>query len=93
MKPTAPSGSNFSVFVTTPAVASLCLVRPNTRSLSEEDALQEFAAWIMCVLDTSTATTATTEPLPLQIKRARAEIDDAMMPVENFGAEQPGDRR
>jgi hypothetical protein len=41
----------------------------------------------MSVLDTtSTATIATTEPLPLQIKRARAEIDNAMVPVENFGA-------
>jgi hypothetical protein len=40
----------------------------------------------MSVLDTSTAPTATTEPLPFQIERARAEIDDAMVPVKNFGA-------
>lgn len=32
-------------------------------------------------------------PLLLQIKRARAEIDNAMVPVKNFGAQQPGDRR
>ena len=33
-----------------------------------------------------TATIAPTDPLPLQIERACAEIDNAMMPVENFGA-------
>ena len=31
--------------------------------------------------------------LLFQIKRARAEIDDAMVPFENFGAQQPGHRR